>query len=304
MQYYAVIPSGAVLNVRNRTRGVPDRRDGPRSFNLIVCLRQQEEDFSLDYETILFDVGTDHVATITLNRPDKLNGFNDAMCEEFVDAWARVRDTDSIHAVVLRSQGRAFSVGVESAGGLEMLSYENVWRQIDPGEKLGPKSNNVWKPVVMAVNGFLASGAFYWLNEADIVICANDAQFFDGHVSFGMVAALEPIGLMRRIQLGEVLRIALMGTDERVTAETALRIGLVSEITAPASLHERAQEIAAGIALKPTAATQGTLRAIWDSLDCGRRAALAAGQRYWQVGNSLGAAQLDRTAPKRTWRGR
>jgi len=258
----------------------------------------------VDYATIIFDVGADHVATITLDRSDVLNGFNDQMCEEFADVWARVRDTDSIHSVVLRASGRAFSVGVEAAGGLEMLSYENVWRQIDPGEKLGPKANNVWKPVILAVNGILASGAFYWLNEADIVICAEDAQFFDGHVSFGMVAALEPIGLMRRIQLGEVLRIALMGTDERVTAQTALRIGLVSEIVDSAALHGRAHEIAAGIALKPTAATQGTLRAIWDSLDCGRRAALAAGQRYWQVGNALGAAQLDRSAPKRKWRAR
>lgn len=258
----------------------------------------------MSYETILFEEGDDHVATITLNRPDKLNGFDDRMCEEFEQAWGRVRDTDSIHAVVLRSQGRAFSVGIEASGGLEMLNYANVWRQIDPGEKLGPKSNDVWKPVVMAVNGILASGAFYWVNEADIIICADDAQFFDGHVSFGMVAALEPIGLARRLNLGEVLRIALMGTDERVTAETALRIGLVSEIVPTAELHARAHEIAAGIALKPTAATQGTLRAIWDSLDMGRNAALAAGQRYWQVGNPLAAAQLDPSAPKRKWQPR
>jgi enoyl-CoA hydratase/carnithine racemase len=258
----------------------------------------------MEYSTILFETGADNVATITLNRTDTLNGFNDRMCEEFADVWTRVRETDSIHAVVLRAFGRAFSVGVEAAGGLSMLNYENVWRQIDPGEKLGPKANNVWKPVIMAVNGILASGAFYWLNEADIVICAQDAQFFDGHVSFGMVAALEPIGLMRRLQLGEVLRIALMGSDERVTAETALRIGLVSEIVAGDTLHERAHEIAAGIALKPTAATQGTLRAIWDSLDLGRRAALTAGQRYWQVGNPLAATQLDRGAAKRKWRGR
>lgn len=281
------------------------------AFAMRQALRGRNENYSrptevnlMDYSTIVFEEGDDHVATITLNRTDKLNGFNDQMCAEFAHAWARVRDTDSIHATVLRAHGRAFSVGIEAAGGLEMLSYENVWRQTDPGDKLGPKACNVWKPVVMAVNGMLASGAFYWLNEADIVICADDAQFFDAHVSFGMVSALEPIGLMRRIDLGEVLRLALMGTDERVTAATALRIGLVSEIVPAAGLHQRAQEIAAAIAAKPSAATQGTVRAIWDSLDCGRRAALAAGQRYWQVGNPLAAKQFDASARKRDWRPR
>jgi enoyl-CoA hydratase/carnithine racemase len=123
-------------------------------------------------------------------------------------------------------------------------------------------------------------------------------------VSFGMVSALEPIGLMRRIDLGEVLRLALMGTDERVTAATALRIGLVSEVVPAADLHRRAQEIAATIAAKPSAATQGTVRAIWDSLDCGRRAALAAGQRYWQVGNPPAAKQFHGSTRKRDWRPR
>lgn len=61
-----------------------------------------------------------------------------------------------------------------------------------------------------------AEGAFYWVNEADIVICSEDATFFDPHVSYGMTEALEPIGLARRIPLGETLRIALLGLDERL----------------------------------------------------------------------------------------
>ena len=96
--------------------------------------------------------------------------------------------------------------------------------------------------------------------------------------------------------------IALMGSDERVTADTALRIGLVSEITRPEALHARAQEIAAAIARKPSAATQGTVRAIWESLDMGRRIALINGSRYWQVGNPLGTAEIDRAAmPRQKW---
>ena len=95
----------------------------------------------------------------------------------------------------------------------------------------------------------------------------DDATFFDSHVTYGLVSALEPVGLMRKVGLAETLRIALTGNDERVTAETALRISLVTEVVARDELWDRAHEIAAGIARKPSAATQGTVRAIWESLD-------------------------------------
>jgi enoyl-CoA hydratase/carnithine racemase len=181
------------------------------------------------FETILLDVdASDHVATITLNRPDQLNAFNRAMCEEMAQAWRMVKLDESVHAVVLRAAGsRAFSAGLDVK-----TSYgqpENIWNHEDPGEALSPKWQKMWKPVVCAVQGMCTAGAFYFINESDVVICSTDATFFDSHVSAGLVCALEPIGLMRRIGLGETLRIALMGNDERVSADTALRIGLVSE---------------------------------------------------------------------------
>jgi enoyl-CoA hydratase/carnithine racemase len=261
----------------------------------------------MEFQDIIFETSDDHVATLTINRPQRMNTFTDRMCDEFEQAWKIIREDDSIHAVVLRAapECRAFSTGVDVSEGLEMLSHKNVWRQIDPGEKLGPKHNKVWKPVVCAVHGLAAGGAFYWLNEADILICSEEAQFFDPHVTFGMVAALEPVGLARRIQLGEVLRIALLGNDERMSAATALRIGLVTEVTAKEALHQRAHELAAIIARKPSAATQGTVRAIWESLDMGRSTALQNAARYWQVGNPLGQAEIDRTQmPKTDWKPR
>ncbi len=97
---------------------------------------------------------------------------------------------------------------------------------------------------------------------------------------------------MRRIGLGETLRIALMGNDERVGAPTALRIGLVSEVVAPERLWARAHEIAATIAAKPPSATQGTVKAIWESLDKPYRAALEQGLIYTRLGNPIGAAEL------------
>jgi enoyl-CoA hydratase/carnithine racemase len=245
-----------------------------------------------DFETILLDVdATDHVATITLNRPDSLNAFNRTMCDEMERAWRAVKLDDSVNAVVLRAAGdRAFSAGLDVKS-----SYgqpDNVWNHEDPGEPLSPKWQKMWKPVVCAVQGMCTAGAFYFVNESDIVICSDDATFFDSHVSAGLVCALEPIGLMRRIGLAETLRIALMGNDERVGADTALRIGLVSEVVTRDRLWARAHEIAAAIAAKPPSATQGTVKAIWESLDKPYRAALDQNLIYTRLGNPIGQAEL------------
>jgi enoyl-CoA hydratase/carnithine racemase len=243
------------------------------------------------YGTIKYEVTPDRVATITLNRPEALNAFDRQMCEEMRDVWKRVKDDPAVHAVVLRAAGdRAFCAGLDIK-----KSYgqpDDVWNHEDPGELLSPKWQKVWKPVVCAVHGICTAGAFYFINEADIVICSTDATFFDSHVSQGMVLALEPIGLMRRIGLGETLRIALSGNDERVTAATALRIGLVTEVVEREELWSRAHEIAAAIAEKPSSATQGTVRAIWESLDRPYRAAMEQGLIYTRLGNPIGMAEV------------
>ncbi|MFA1701758.1 enoyl-CoA hydratase/isomerase family protein [Mycobacterium intracellulare] len=246
----------------------------------------------MSFETILLEVdATDHVATITLNRPEQLNAFNRTMCEEMARAWHTVKLDESVHAVVLRAAGdRAFSAGLDIK--TPYGQPENIWNHEDPGEALSPKWQKMWKPVVCAVQGMCTAGAFYFINESDVVICSEDATFFDSHVSAGLVCALEPIGLMRRVGLGETLRIALMGNDERVSADTALRIGLVSEVVASGQLWDRAHEIAATIAAKPPTATQGTVKAIWESLDKPYRAALEQGLIYTRLGNPLGTAEL------------
>lgn len=246
----------------------------------------------MEYETIVYETSNDRVATITINRPEQMNSFNQRMLDEFANAWHRIGYDDDINAVVLRAaEGRAFCTGVDVKQGYDYAAQETPWIRRDPGEWLGPKQNKLWKPVVCAIHGMAAGGAFYWINECDIVICSDDAQFFDPHVTFGQTAACEPVGLSRRIPLGEVLRITLMGNDERVCAETALRIGLVSEIVARDQLWKRAHEIAATIAAKPTAATQGSVRAIWDSLDMGLRAAQSFAMPYTQLGNPAGRVE-------------
>lgn len=243
-------------------------------------------------ETLILDFDQEsRVATVTLNRPDALNSFNRAMCHEMRDVWHAVKADEGINAVVLRAAGdRAFSAGLDVKS-----SYgqpEIVWNHEDPGELLSPKWQKMWKPVVCAVQGMCTAGALYFVNESDVVICSDDATFFDSHVSAGLVSALEPIGLMRRIGLGDTLRMALMGNDERVGAETALRIGLVSEVVARDQLWDRAHAIATAIAAKPPTATQGTVKAIWESLDKPYRAAMDQGLIYTRLGNPIATAEL------------
>jgi enoyl-CoA hydratase/carnithine racemase len=243
------------------------------------------------FETITYAVADDRVATITLNRPEVLNAFDRRMCEEMRAVWQRIKADPAVHAVVLRAAGdRAFCAGLDTK-----TTYgqpDDIWNHEDPGELLSPKWQKMWKPVVCAVQGICTAGALYFVNEADIVICSSDATFFDSHVTFGMVSALEPVGLMRKIGLGETLRMALLGNDERVGAETALRIGIVTEVVERAALWDRAHELAAAIAAKPSAATQGTVRAIWESLDRPYRAAMEQGLIYTRVGNPIGMAEV------------
>ena len=243
------------------------------------------------FGTIRYETSADHVATITLDRPEARNAFDRQMCHEVRDAWQRGKADPDVHAVVLRAAGdQAFCAGLDVKK--PYGQPDDVWNHEDPGELLSPKWQKVWKPVVCAVQGMCTAGAFYFLNEADVVICSPEATFFDSHVSAGMVSALEPVGLMRRVGLAETLRIALSGNDERVTAETALRISLVTEVVDREALWTRAHEIAAGIAAKPSAATQGTVRAIWESLDRPYRAAMQQGLIYTRVGNPLGMAEV------------
>jgi len=247
--------------------------------------------------TVLVD-DAQAVRTITLNRPDKLNAFNDAMRADFRQVWREVMAAPDVNCVVLRAAGdRAFSAGIdvgERAARMAADPEPNPWAFEDPGVSLSPKTNGCWKPVVCAVQGMAAGGAFYWINESDIVICSDDATFFDPHVSYGMTSSFEPAGLRWRIPLGEVLRWALMGLDERMSAERALQIGLVSEVVPAAALADRAHEIAARIAAKPAVATQGTVKAIWQSMEMNRSAAAQLGGSFVQLGNPLGERAVDR----------
>ncbi|MEH6792081.1 enoyl-CoA hydratase/isomerase family protein [Parasphingorhabdus sp.] len=263
----------------------------------------------MDYKTVLFEIA-DNVATITLNRPEAYNSFTRDMTNEFVDIWNRVRDNDAVRVIVLRAApSKAFCTGADVKGGPDITPYRlpearlKPWQMDDPAESLGPKSNKVWKPVIVAVSGMCAGGGFYFLNEADIIICSDESTFFDPHVNFGMVSACEPVGAMARMPLAEVQRMVLLGNHERISAETALRISLVTEVLPNEKLWARAAELAAFVADKHPVAIEGSVRAIWESLNLPFREAMINALKYTQIGNPISTAAVDRgSTPKVKWK--
>jgi enoyl-CoA hydratase/carnithine racemase len=243
----------------------------------------------LDLSTLGLDV-TDGIATVRLDRPHVHNAFDPVMTEELAHVWQVLRVDDNVRAVVLTGAGdKAFCTGIDRSSVQEFafdpLTYE------DPGRLIGPKSQGLWKPVVAAVNGMACGGAFYMLGEADVILAAEHATFFDPHVSYGMVAAFEPILLLRRMPFGDVLRMALAGTHERVTAATAQRLGLVSEVTPFVELHTAAHRLAATFAAQPPHAVQATLRTLWAAKDLPILQATDLGNVFLQLGTSTAALE-------------
>lgn len=234
----------------------------------------------MDYETILFEK-TGHKVVITLNRPQVLNSFSRQMGIELVDAWNVIKRDRDIYVAILTAAGdRAFCVGVdtkESGGETETMTQFERWAIGPPGDNLTARQNGCWKPVITAVNGMCCGGGFYFVGDSDIVICSDNATFFDPHVNYGRVAAVEPIALTRRIPFGEVMRLALMGSSYRMSAQRAHEIGLVQEVTTQAGLLDKANEMADVLCDMPPMALAGTVEAIWKGLEMGRQAALDFG---------------------------
>jgi enoyl-CoA hydratase/carnithine racemase len=236
-------------------------------------------------ETVLFQVDG-HVATVTLNRPEKLNAFNQVMLDEFSAIWRYVRLDDDIRVVVLQANGdRAFCTGLDTREGIEMP--ENPWSRIPPAYQLGPKTNHVFKPLVTAVHGMCAGGAFYWISESDIVICSDDAVFFDPHTTYGMTSPFVAPSMFARVAHGDMLRMALMGNDERLPAARALQIGLVTEVVPTAELRGRARHLAEVVAAKAPSVIQGTVKAAWVARTASPQEMVMTGVHYSAIGNPL-----------------
>jgi enoyl-CoA hydratase/carnithine racemase len=244
---------------------------------------------TLQYEEI------EGVAWVTLNRPAVHNAFNTQMQRELHGLWRDLRHNDAIRVVVLTGAGdKAFCTGIDrsetlgSGGGRERSvgAASTPFMFDDPGAHIGPKSCDLWKPVIAAVNGMACGGAFYMLGEVEFIIAAEHATFFDPHVTYGMTAAFEPMHMLQKMPFHEIMRLSLLGNHERMSAKRACEIGLVSEVVAKEELRTATSWAAAAIASAPPLAVQGTLRAIWAARELSRGQALGLGYAFIGLGTN------------------
>jgi len=253
-----------------------------------------------DFQTLLYEE-KDGVAWVTLNRPDVHNAFNVQMQRELHDLWRGLRRNDDVRVAVLTGAGdKAFCTGIDRAE--TMGDYPKSGERVvgaastpfmfdDPGANIGPKSCDLWKPVIAAVNGMACGGAFYMLGEVEFIIAAEHATFFDPHVTYGMTAAFEPMHMLHKMPFHEIMRLSLLGNHERLSAKRAYEIGLVSEVVPADQLREAAAWAAAVIASAPPLAIQGTTRAIWAARELTRSQALGIGYAFIGLGTSRESIQ-------------
>lgn len=233
------------------------------------------------YETLLVE-RHGPVGWLIFNRPDQLNAMNNAMRDELADAWLELDRDPEVRVIVHTGEGRAFQTGVDvseiATDGVGMQRYRQSMEDWDV--HFTSWHQQVWKPVITAVNGLCAGGAFHWVADADIVIAASDAQFFDPHVSVGQVASIEMITLLRKIPVEAVMRMMLVGKYERMGAERAYELGMISQIVdPPEQLREVAQELGEKIARNSPAAMAASKRALWGAMEMGLTDACRAGAK-------------------------
>ena len=215
---------------------------------------------------ILFDVG-EGVATITLNRPDVLNSFRRPMAAALVGALDRVRDDDSLRAVVLTGAGRGFCAGQDLAEAIpregEMPDLGDIVR--DTYNPVIRAIRKLEKPVIAAVNGVAAGAGANVAFACDIVFASSSATFVQSFARIGVIPDSGGTFILPRI-VGLHRATVLTMLAEKITAEQAREWGLVYMVTEPTALLDTAVGTAAHLATQPTRAFGLTKRGFNRSL--------------------------------------
>ncbi|HEY2997314.1 MAG TPA: enoyl-CoA hydratase/isomerase family protein [Acidimicrobiales bacterium] len=212
------------------------------------------------------------VGWLVFARPDRGNALDATGLAELEAAWAELEADLAVRVVVNTGDGPAFQTGLDVA----QLSRdpaalrEQSRRTRDAELRLTAWHNGVTKPVIAAVNGTCAGGGLHFVADADIVIAAAGATFLDPHTSIGQVSAYETIALVRKSPMEPIVRMALAGRHERITAGRAHQLGIVSQVVDPPDrLRDEAQALAELIARRDPALLAATKRALWAALEEG-----------------------------------
>jgi len=216
------------------------------------------------------------VAVIALDRQDRLNALSPAMQVELRAVWGALDSDPGLRVAVLTGAGdRAFCSGADVA------TVSDVSRRrtsdYDRENRFTPQQAGVRKPTICAVNGVCAGAGLHFVSDCDFAIAADTATFLDPHVTVGQVSALEPIALARRVPLGAVMRMVLMGRGERMDAIRAFELGLVTEVVPAGKLLDHTVSLAREVAKGSPEAIAISRMSIYESLSLPLHEALRRG---------------------------
>ena len=221
------------------------------------------------YETLIVE-RRGVVGWLVFNRPAAANAMDALMMHELEAAWQELDTDTEVRVIVNTGAGNAFQTGVDVA---QMSRDRDALREQSRRTKRFELRFTAWhigvtKPVIAAVNGVCAGGGLHFVADADVVIASTSAQFLDPHVSVGQASVYETIALAKKSPMEAVLRMAFTGRHERMSAQRAHELGIVSEVVDPPErLHEVAQDLAERIALQPPDRLAAVKRALWDVLE-------------------------------------
>jgi enoyl-CoA hydratase len=211
------------------------------------------------------------VGWLIFDRPKAGNAMDATMLDELERAWLELDADEEVRVIVNTGEGRAFQTGLDVVQlAKDPAALREQSRRTKRAElRLTAWHNGVSKPVIAAVNGVCAGGGLHFIADADIVIAAENASFLDPHVSVGQVTAYEAIGLARKVAFESVMRMALMGSQERLSARRAYDIGMVSQVVAAEELRGCARALAETIAEGDPEVLRARKRALWGALELG-----------------------------------
>lgn len=209
------------------------------------------------------------VGWLVFDRPEVGNAMDATMLQELEEAWRELDEDPAVRVIVNTGEGRAFQTGLDVVQlSRDRHALREQSRRTKRAElRLTAWHNDVWKPVIAAVNGVCAGGGLHFVCDADVVLLSSEATLLDPHVSIGQVSAYETIALVRKSPMEPILRLALAGRHERLTAARAYELGICSEVVEPGRLRVRAQELGELVARQDPDLLAATKRALWGALE-------------------------------------
>jgi enoyl-CoA hydratase len=214
----------------------------------------------MNYKNILYEI-KNNICTVTINRPDKLNALNSETIDELESVFDSIKENPEVFIVIITGSGeKAFVAGadISELNKLDVLSAKDF---SEKGNRVFRKIEDLGKPVIAAVNGFALGGGCELALACHIRIANENAKFGQPEVNLGIIPGYGGTQRLARV-VNSARALEMILTGDMVSAEEALRIGLVNKIFPQAELINKTSELAGKIAAKGQQAIRMALKAV------------------------------------------